>query len=80
MEISIIQNLDLKDQGSIWYMTSVGSIEFIDSLVKFIPTEQVVRECKVRMVQQTTNSTTVASRREAISEVIVRPLQKEKAR
>lgn len=72
------ENLDPKDQGRIRYITSEGIIEFLDSLGKFTPTEQVVRGYKVRTVQQATDSEDAASRRKAISEVIAKSLQKGK--
>lgn len=72
------ENLDPKDQGRVRYITSEGIIEFLDSLGKFTPTEQVVRGYKVRTVQQATDSEDAAARRKAISEVIARSLQKRK--
>ncbi len=70
------ENLDSKDQGRVRYITSESIIEFLDSLGKFTPTEQVVRGYKVRTVQQATDSEDAASRRKAISEVIARSLQR----
>ena len=72
------ENLDPKDQGRVRYLTAEGIIEFLDSLGKFTPTEQVVRGYKVRTVQQVTDSEDAASRRKAVSEVIARSLQKGK--
>ncbi len=72
------ENLDPKDQGRVRYIIPDGVIEFLDSLGKFTPTEQVVRGYKVRTVQQATDSEDAASRRKAISEVIARSLQKER--
>lgn len=72
------ENLDPKDQGRVRYITAEGIIEFLDSLGKFTPTEQVVRGYKVRTVQQVTDSEDAASRRKAVSEVIARSLQKGK--
>jgi len=74
----IEENLDPKDQGRVRYITSEGITEFLDSLGKFTPTEQVVRGYKVRTKQQPTDSEDAASRRKAISEVIARSLQKGK--
>ena len=72
------ENLDPKDQGRVRYLTVEGIIEFLDSLGKFTPTEQVVRGYKVRTVQQVTDSEDAASRRKAVSEVIARSLQRRK--
>lgn len=74
------ENLDPKDQGRVRYITSEGIVEFLDSLGKFTPTEQVVRGYKVRTVQQAIDSEDAASRRKAISEVIARSLKKGKER
>jgi len=70
------ENLDTKDQGRVRYITSEGIIEFLDSMGKFTPTEQVVRGYKVRTVQQATDPDDAAARRKAVSEVIARSLQK----
>lgn len=69
------ENLDPKDQGRVRYVTSDGIIEFLDSLGKFTPTEQVVRGYKVRTMQQATDSEDAALRRKAVSEVIARSLR-----
>lgn len=74
----IEENLDPKDQGRVRYMTSETILEYLDSLGKPSPTEQVVRGYKVRTVQQSVTSEEVTSRRKAISEVIARSLQKGK--
>lgn len=70
------ENLDPKDQGRVRYITSEQIIEFLDSLGKFTPTEQVVRGYKVRTVQQVTDPDDAEARRKAVSEVIARSLQK----
>ena len=72
------ENLDPKDQGRVRYITSEKIIEFLDSLGKFTPTEQIVRGYKVRTVQQTTDLEDATARRKAVSEVIARSLQKGK--
>ena len=74
----IEENLDEKDQGKVRYVTQETLIEYLDSLGKPPPTENVVRGYKVRTVQQSTDSEYAKARRQAITEVIARSLRKVK--